>query len=159
MGDQNYDGRSIKNFLHTDGTLREQYLLLYEIVQQVTDLTQQYAANLATTTRMSHDNSLVSCLKYITAHYARYFKPNPNETIDPSEPAVVFNWTDIRTATLSFLDSIIIELCFPDSPYPKSVLFQILHDAVEESPREAKRFSQALWDAIGDLSVRHCPSK
>lgn len=89
------------------------------------------------------------------AHYARYFKPNPNETLDPSEQATVFNWTDIRTATLSFLDSIIIELCFPDSPYPKSVLFQILHDAVEESPREAKRFSQALWDAIGDLSVSH----
>ena len=59
----------------------------------------------------------------------------------------------LREAGRSFLDSIIIELAFPDSIYPKSILYNILHDAVEEAPREAKRFPQALWDAVGDLSV------
>ena len=54
------------------------------------------------------------------------------------------------------MDSIIIELCFPEGPYPKGVLYQILHDAVEEVPHQAKRFPQALWDAVGDLSVRKC---
>jgi hypothetical protein len=29
----------------------------------------------------------------------------------------------------------------------------MLRDAVEEAPGEAKRFPQALWDAVGDLSV------
>lgn len=46
-----------------------------------------------------------------------------------------------------------IELCFPRAPYPRAILYQILHDAVEESPKEALRFPQALWDAVGDLSV------
>jgi hypothetical protein len=51
------------------------------------------------------------------------------------------------------MDSIIIELSFPEAPYPKRVLYQILHDAVDESPREARRFPQELWNAVGDLSV------
>lgn len=29
----------------------------------------------------------------------------------------------------------------------------ILQEAIEESPRDARRFPQALWDAVGDLSV------
>lgn len=33
------------------------------------------------------------------------------------------------------------------------MLYQILHDAAEESPKETKRFSQLMWDAVGDLSV------
>jgi hypothetical protein len=66
---------------------------------------------------------------------------------------VIFDWAGLRDACKSFLDSIIIELCFPRAPYPKQILYQILHDAVEESPKEAKRFPQTLWDAVGDLSV------
>jgi hypothetical protein len=31
-----------------------------------------------------------------------------------------------------------------------------LSEAVEEAPREAKRFPQVLWDGIGDLSVDMC---
>ena len=51
------------------------------------------------------------------------------------------------------MDSIVIELAFPDGAYSKRVLFQLLHDAVDECPRESKRFPQELWDAVGDLSV------
>lgn len=59
----------------------------------------------------------------------------------------------MREACKSFLDSIIIELCLPGPTYPKPILYQILHQSIEESPKEAKRFPQALWDAVGDLSV------
>ena len=88
-----------------------------------------------------------------SAHYAKYFKLKPTESFDPGDSEYVFDWTDLRSATESFVDSIIIELCFPRAPYPKAVLYQILHDAIEESPHDAKRFPQALWDAVGDLSV------
>jgi hypothetical protein len=64
-----------------------------------------------------------------------------------------FDWIAIRDAYRSFLDSIMVELCLPSSPLPKRVLFQILSEAVAEAPREAKRFPQVLWDAVGDLSV------
>jgi hypothetical protein len=46
-----------------------------------------------------------------------------------SEADTVFDWEAIREACRSFLDSI------------------------EESPKDAKRFPQTLWSAIGDLSV------
>ena len=71
----------------------------------------------------------------------------------PGEPFIGFDWAGLKDACKSFLDSIIIELCFPRAPYPKQILFHILHDAVHESPREAKRFPQSMWDAVGDLSV------
>jgi hypothetical protein len=94
----------------------------------------------------------------ITAHYAKFFKFNQAETSDPRKSEYVFHWNDtnLRGAADSFLDSIIIELCFPQGIYPKAILFRILHDAIEETPREAKRFPQILWDAVGDLSVSFC---
>lgn len=71
----------------------------------------------------------------------------------PGEPSIGFDWAELKDACKSFLDSIIVELCFPRAPYPKRILYHILHDAVDESPREAKRFPQSMWDAVGDLSV------
>ena len=53
----------------------------------------------------------------------------------------------------SFLDSIVVELCLPHSPFPKQVLLGILSEAIDETPRDAKRFPRILWDAMGDLSV------
>ncbi len=83
------------------------------------------------------------------AHYARYFKEKEGASLE-------FDRAGLRDACRSFLDSIIIELCFPEGPYPKAILYQILHDAVEEAPKEAKRFPQSMWDSVGDLSVcRH----
>ena len=66
----------------------------------------------------------------------------------------VFDWAKLRNIHKSFLDSIIVELCLPQSLIPKSILFQILEEAFEESSRDTKLFPQGLWDAIGDLSVR-----
>lgn len=89
----------------------------------------------------------------LLAHYARFFRLRPTEGTDPAEAEYIFDWTDLRKAAESYIDSIIIELCFPCGEYPRTALYQLLHDAVIESPRDAKRFPQALWDAVGDLSV------
>lgn len=53
----------------------------------------------------------------------------------------------------SFLDSVVVELCLPNSQYSKQIMLQLLEEATTESPKETKRFPQALWDAVGDFSV------
>ena len=80
-----------------------------------------------------------------------YFKKY--EESDPNNPEYMFDWTALRDAYKSYVDSIVIELCLPNSKYPKYILARILEDATGEAPREKKRFPQALFDALGDLSV------
>ncbi|KIO10195.1 hypothetical protein M404DRAFT_21860 [Pisolithus tinctorius Marx 270] len=121
--------------LQKDEGLRSRYLVLCDIVNVLADLGQMQFSVLATT----------------TPHYSRYFKIVENVPV--GEPEIAFDWGGLKDVCKSFLDSIIIELCFPRAPYPKRILLQILHDAVDESPREAKRFPQKMWDAVGDLSV------
>jgi hypothetical protein len=65
----------------------------------------------------------------------------------------MFDWAALRAAYKSYVDSIVIELCLPNSQYPKYILARILEDATQEDPREKERFPQALFDALGDLSV------
>ncbi|KIJ67776.1 hypothetical protein HYDPIDRAFT_107270 [Hydnomerulius pinastri MD-312] len=121
--------------LQKDENVRSQYLALCDIVGVLIDLGQAQFSVLATT----------------TPHYVRYF--TKVEGIQPGDPEIAFDWAGLKDACRSFLDSIIIELCFPRAPYPKRILYQILHDAIDESPKEAKRFPQKMWDAIGELSV------
>ncbi len=80
-----------------------------------------------------------------------YFKKY--EESDPNNPEYMFDWTALRDSYKSYVGSIVIELCLPHSKYPKYILARILEDATEEAPRETKRFPQALFDALGDLSV------
>ncbi|KAG0698134.1 hypothetical protein DFH29DRAFT_991187 [Suillus ampliporus] len=121
--------------LQKDQGLLSRYLIVCDLVSNLVDLGQKKFSVLATT----------------TPHYARYFKAVENT--DPGDPEMAFDWAGLKDACKSFLDSIIIELCFPKQPYPKRILYHILHDAVDESPREAKRFPQTMWDAVGELSV------
>ncbi|KAG6335576.1 hypothetical protein ID866_3516 [Astraeus odoratus] len=121
--------------LQKDGGLRSRYLVLCDIINVLVDLGQMQFSVLATT----------------APHYCRYFKAAENA--GEGEPEITFDWSGIKDACKSFMDSIIIELCFPKAPYSKRILLEILHDAVDESPREAKRFPQKMWDAMGDLSV------
>lgn len=69
-------------------------------------------------------------------------------------PAAAFNWLALKKSYRNFVDSIVIELCLPGSTYPKYVLTALLQEAIEESPKEAKRFPQAVFDVLGDFSVR-----
>ncbi|KAI6040310.1 hypothetical protein EDC04DRAFT_2894291 [Pisolithus marmoratus] len=121
--------------LRKDEGLRSRYLVLCDIVNVLADLGQMQFSVLATT----------------TPHYSRYFKTVENVPV--GEPEIAFDWGGLKDVCKSFMDSIIIELCFPRAPYPKRILLQVLRDAVDESPREAKRFPQKMWDAVGDLSV------
>ncbi|KIM69786.1 hypothetical protein SCLCIDRAFT_1208320 [Scleroderma citrinum Foug A] len=121
--------------LRKDDGLRSRYLALWDVVNVLVDLGQMQFSVLATT----------------TPHYSHYFETA--ESTKQGELGVVFDWSGLKDACKSFMDSIIIELCFPGAPYPKRILFQVLHDAVDECPREAKRFPQKMWDAVGDLSV------
>jgi len=85
-------------------------------------------------------------------HFRMYFKKY--EESDPANPEYMFDWTALRDAYKSYVDSIVIELCLPNSQYPKYILTRILEDATQEAPREKKRFPQALFDALGDLAVK-----
>ncbi|KAF5380464.1 hypothetical protein D9615_004625 [Tricholomella constricta] len=127
---------TVKSQLKNNASMRTRYLVLYDLVRILVNISQSKFSVLATT----------------TPHYARYFKPAP-DSADAAEPEIIFDWAELRDACVSFLDSIIIELCFPRAPYPKDILYQVLHDAVHESPKEAKRFPQELWNAVGDLSI------
>ncbi|KDR75158.1 hypothetical protein GALMADRAFT_249095 [Galerina marginata CBS 339.88] len=129
--------KTVKSKLKNNSDMRDRYLVLYDMVNDLVSMSQDRFSVLATT----------------TPHYAKYFKLKVTEAANSGVPEYVFDWKDLRKAADSFLDSIIIELCFPQGTYPKAILYRILHDAIEESPREAKRFPQALWNAVGDLSV------
>lgn len=53
----------------------------------------------------------------------------------------------------SFFDSAIVELCLPGSKFSPQALYFCLHLSGEETPKESKRCTQVMWDAVGDLSV------
>lgn len=86
----------------------------------------------------------------MSAHYSKYFK---KVTGVAGEEYYEFDWAATKMAYKSFLDSIVLELCFPMDTYPKMILFRILKEAIEEEPKEAKRFPQKLFDTVGDLAV------
>lgn len=150
-------GMSNKNYkalLGNDMKIRGLYLALTHMVDLMVDMYQQRFSVLALNsgTFDSFIPDPPTNRSGSSAHYARYFKQQEsNDPVDESE--IIFDHNELRDAALSFIDSIIIELCFPQAPYPKFVLYQILHDAAEESPKDTKRFSQLMWDAVGDLSV------
>ncbi|KJA27891.1 hypothetical protein HYPSUDRAFT_35071 [Hypholoma sublateritium FD-334 SS-4] len=128
---------NVKTKLRDDPDMRERYLVLCNVLDVLVKMNQDRFSVLATT----------------APRYAKYFKSKASESEDPTAPEYVFNYNNLRKTADSFLDSIIVELCFPQGVYPKAILYRILHDAVDESPREARRFPQALWDAVGDLAI------
>ncbi|TFK23947.1 hypothetical protein FA15DRAFT_620109 [Coprinopsis marcescibilis] len=131
--------KNVKTKLKADEGIRTRYLVLFDMVNNLVDMSHHKLSVLATT----------------APHYAPFFKPKPAEFSAPGETEMVFEWgnKNLRSVTESFLDSIVIELCFPQAPFPRSVLYILLRDCVDESPHEAKRFSQSMWNAMGDLSV------
>ncbi|KAI0074642.1 hypothetical protein K474DRAFT_1665173 [Panus rudis PR-1116 ss-1] len=126
---------NVRQRLKSDGGLRAKYLVLYDTVNILADASQSKFALLATT----------------APHFAPYFKKVQDDELD--EPEYLFDWAALKQVHKSFLDSIIIELCLPNSNFPRPILYRILHEAIDESPREGKHFPQALWDAVGDLAV------
>lgn len=97
-----------------------------------------------------------SRLTSFTAHYAPYFvrRNSVGNDVEMEFDHYGKNPRKIREAHKSFIDAILLELVLPGSEYPPYVLVALLHDAVEECRKEGKRFSQALWDSVGDFSVK-----
>ena len=64
-------------------------------------------------------------------HFGKYF----NVVKDPEtqEEEYTFDWGHVKGVHKSFLDSLIVELCLPDSPIPKAVLYQLLGEEMDES--------------------------
>ncbi|KAJ8696378.1 hypothetical protein PTI98_006252 [Pleurotus ostreatus] len=141
MGLADATSSGVKVLLKSDARIRERFLVLYDLVQVLVGITQKQFATIAA----------------VTPPYVHYFKHKKEKegSTDPDDDMIVFDWAGlkIKDACKSFIDSIVIELCFPEGPYPTGVLFQLLHDAVEEAPHHAKRFPQALWDSVGDLAI------
>ncbi|KAF9501917.1 hypothetical protein BDN71DRAFT_1438656 [Pleurotus eryngii] len=141
MGLADATSSGVKVLLKSDARIRERFLVLYDLVQILVGITQKQFATIAA----------------VTPPYVHYFKHKKEKegSTDPDDDMIVFDWAGlkIKDACKSFIGSIVIELCFPDGPYPTGVLFQLLHDAVEEAPHHAKRFPQALWDSVGDLAI------
>ncbi|KAF6763057.1 hypothetical protein DFP72DRAFT_1030216 [Ephemerocybe angulata] len=129
---------NIKSKLKTDDALRQRYLVLYDMVGKLVDIFHKRVSVLATT----------------SPYYSKYFKARPADYTGTGDPELGFDLDDkkVRAITSSFLDCIIVELLLPGSKIPSNVLYQLLQDVLQESPNQAKRFTQSLWNAIGDLS-------
>ncbi|KAF6743545.1 hypothetical protein DFP72DRAFT_932870 [Ephemerocybe angulata] len=130
---------NVKTKLKADAALRKRYLVLYDMVGKLVDIFHKRVSALAPT----------------SSHYSKYFRtrpPNYAGTSGATEFCFDLDERKVRAVTSSFLDCIVVELFLPGSKIPSSVLYNLLHDVIQESPGQAKRFTQYLWDAIGDLS-------
>ena len=145
---------AVKARLRRDESFRSIYLVLYHLVQVIAEAEQKKFAVLATSAGRSSMSRHKPTHPRLTVlpleHFSRYFKLTEDEAKDPEW---LFDWTSLKMMHKSFLDSIVVELCLPNSPYSKQIMLQLLEDATTESPKETKRFPQALWDAVGDFSV------
>jgi hypothetical protein len=152
--DEGIEDKFMRNRLASDEDYRTRYLMMLDFVTTIVDLgLAQFQVLVAATRAYPLHHLILSCLQLIIvpAHYQKYFRDATGG--DPDAPDYQFDFTYLKDVYKSFLDSIIVELCLPQTAVPKRILFQILHEAVDEAPREAKRFPQTVWDAAGDLGV------
>ena len=148
--------------LRANEKIRATYLVLYDIITMLARMGQQRLANIAAATRKPFSLSLFQIIigypcTNSPAHYAPYFVRR--NTVNSGEMEFDYHGNNprkIREAHRSFIDAILLELVLPDSKYPPYVLMALLHNAVEECRKEERRFSQTLWDAVGDFSVAIC---
>ncbi|KAF8598711.1 hypothetical protein BDV93DRAFT_526620 [Ceratobasidium sp. AG-I] len=88
----------------------------------------------------------VGLLASASPHYMKHFKDNGGILEWDSEAGLRLN--------KSLVDTIIIELILPQSRYPASILMLCLRDAIAGGDHKtSQRFTQDVFDAIGDLSV------
>ncbi|KAH9979163.1 hypothetical protein BJV74DRAFT_858646 [Russula compacta] len=125
----------VRSQLAKKPSLRTEYLVMCDILSALIDALQARFSLLAATAE----------------HFKIYFRKY--EESNPDNPEYMFDWFALRESYKSYVDSIVIELCLPNSQYPKYILARILEDATQEAPREKRRFPQALFDALGDLAV------
>ncbi|KAF8747659.1 HicA toxin of bacterial toxin-antitoxin, partial [Rhizoctonia solani] len=82
-----------------------------------------------------------------TKHYMRHVKESSNGLVWDPEAGLKLH--------KSLVDTIIIEMVFPQARYELSILMLCLRDAIAlGNYKTTDRFDQSVFDAIGDLSVR-----
>ncbi|KAG8685986.1 hypothetical protein FRC08_012795, partial [Ceratobasidium sp. 394] len=88
----------------------------------------------------------VGLLASASPYYMKHFKDNAgNIEWDPSSG---------MRLNKSLVDTIVIEMILPQSRYPMSILMLCLRDAIAAGDsKTTERFTQDVFDAIGDLSV------
>ncbi|KAG8791145.1 hypothetical protein FRC12_010082, partial [Ceratobasidium sp. 428] len=88
----------------------------------------------------------VGLLASSSPYYMNHFKDNSgNIEWDPSSG---------MRLNKSLVDTIVIEMILPQSRYPMSILILCLRDAIAAGDsKTTERFTQDVFDAIGDLSV------
>ncbi|KAG9049466.1 hypothetical protein FS837_010159, partial [Tulasnella sp. UAMH 9824] len=116
-------------YLKQNSTFRDRFVLLYRLLVVLVGVNQKNVALAAAASQ----------------HYAHYF-------FAVQSAWMAFKREEAMGAMKSLIDTVVMELIFPESEYPPHILFAILSEALETSPKENKRFSQRLFDAIGDLS-------
>ncbi|KDN33662.1 hypothetical protein RSAG8_13246, partial [Rhizoctonia solani AG-8 WAC10335] len=81
-----------------------------------------------------------------TKHYMQHVKEGPNGLVWDPEGGLKLH--------KSLVDTIIIEMVFPQARYELSILMLCLRDAIAlGGDKKTDRFDQEVFDAIGDLSV------
>ncbi|KAG8961729.1 hypothetical protein FRC05_005825, partial [Tulasnella sp. 425] len=116
-------------YLKQNSTFRDRFVLLYRLLVVLVGVNQKNVALAAAA----------------SPHYAHYF-------FAVQSAWMAFKREEAMGAMKSLIDTVVMELIFPESEYPLHILFAILAESLETSPKENKRFSQRLFDAIGDLN-------
>ncbi|EJD03112.1 uncharacterized protein FOMMEDRAFT_156484 [Fomitiporia mediterranea MF3/22] len=123
--------REVSAQLKSDDMIRNVYHSAYGLLKELVSALQQRLRSIVQN----------------TPHYSPYFKSS-NDTQGCHE----FERSEIRRMYTSFLDSAIIELCFPGSKFSPQALYFCLNATQEENPRILRRCPQLMWDAVGDLA-------
>ncbi|KAG9027852.1 hypothetical protein FRB95_007333 [Tulasnella sp. JGI-2019a] len=115
-------------FRRKDGIFRDRYVLLYRQMVALTGILQKNVALAAAASK----------------YYSHYF-------FAVQSAWMAFRREEAMGAMKSLINTIVMELIFPQSKYPLHILYAILRESLDGSPAEGTRFSQGLFDAIGDL--------
>ncbi|CAE6418073.1 unnamed protein product, partial [Rhizoctonia solani] len=128
--DLGLDDTNVFAQLKSNGAMSAAYLAIYEMLKHLEASSQKELGLLAASTK----------------HYMQHIKDGPNGLVwDPAGGLKLHK---------SLVDTIIMEIIFPQARYELSILMLCLRDAIAlGSDKKTDRFDQQVFDAIGDLSV------
>ncbi|CAE6449635.1 unnamed protein product [Rhizoctonia solani] len=142
--DLGLDDTNVFAQLKSNGAMSAAYLAIYEMLKHLEASSQKELGLLAASTGESR--VLVSTCANSVEHYMQHIKDGPNGLVwDPAGGLKLHK---------SLVDTIIMEMVFPQARYELSILMLCLRDAIAlGSDKKTDRFDQQVFDAIGDLSV------
>ncbi|CAE6497470.1 unnamed protein product [Rhizoctonia solani] len=128
--DLGLDDTNVFAQLKANGGIAATYLGIHEMLKHLEASSQKELGLLAASTK----------------HYMQHVKEGPN--------GLVWDYAGGIKLHKSLVDTIIIEMVFPQARYELSILMLCLRDAIAlGGDKKTDRFDQEVFDAIGDLSV------